>query len=103
MAVEAAAVLTFAAVTAGSGIAVTAVTGDAIVSQVGAVIAAALTFAGVLIATRRKRTEPAAPPAKTPDVVTIPRRRYDELVRAEERDRMHAEEQAMLRELREDR
>lgn len=95
--------LGFAAASAGgSTLAATAVTGDALIALVGAIVTASLTFAGVVVATRRKRTEPAAPRA-VKDVVTIPRRRYDELVRAEERDRLHTEEQALLRELREDR
>lgn len=83
--------------------AVTAVTGDALVAVIGAVITAAFVFAGVIVSTRAKRTEPAAPPAKVADVVTIPRRRYDELLRAEERCRLHAEEQAELTRLRQDR
>lgn len=93
-----------AAITAGTAAAaVTAVTGDALVAVIGGVISAAFVFAGVIVATRPKRTEPAAPPVKAADVVTIPRRRYDELLRAEERHRLHADEQSELRRLRKDR
>lgn len=92
-----------AATAAVSAVAVTAVSGDALVALSGAVITAVLTFGGVLVATRSRRTEPAAPPSRVPDVVTIPRHRYDTLLRAEERSRLHAEEQATLNALREDR